>query len=132
MIRRNITTGKNSEAANAHRAGVRAAGEFLFTSGITPRDDDGNLVGAGDMAQQIGQTLANLEDVLEAGGIGYERVVKFTVFVTDIEAFISARREHDTGLERAMVASPALTLVEVSRLAHPDMMVEIEAIGQLV
>ena len=130
MPRHNIATGKTSRVANAHSAGIRASGEFSFTSGITPRDENGDLVGAGDMAMQIRQTLSNLEDVLQAGGAGFGDVVKFTVFVTDIESFVSARREGSTGLERAMTAAPALTLVEISRLAHPDMMVEIEATAQ--
>ena len=131
MTRRNVSTGKPSEAANAHSAGVLASGEFLFTSGITPRDDDGNVVGTGDMTAQIRRTLANLSDVLAAGGVGFGDVVKFTVFVTDIEAYMAARRDGDTGLSAAMVSAPALTLVEVSRLAHRDMMVEIEAVAKL-
>lgn len=130
MTRRNISTGKQSEAANAHSAGVRASGDFVFTSGITPRDDAGAVTGAGDMAAQIRQTLSNLRDVLAAAGTGFEQVVKYTVFVTDIDAYIGARRDGNTGLDEAMVSAPALTLVEVSRLAHPDMMVEIEATAQ--
>ena len=127
MTRQNINTGKKSEAANAHSAGVRASREFLFTSGITPRDEDGTLVGVGDMTVQIRQTLSNIRDVLTAAGADFDRVVKYTVFVTDIEAYMTARRENDTGLDAAMTAAPALSLVEVSRLAHPDMMVEIGA-----
>lgn len=127
MTRRNISTGKRSETANAHSAGVRARGEFLFTSGITPRDDAGALVGVGDMTAQIRQTLSNIRDVLSAAGSDFDQVVKYTVFVTDIEAYMAARRDDDTGLDAAMTAAPALTLVEVSRLAHPDMMIEIEA-----
>ena len=92
MPRQNIASGKKSQVANAHSASIRASGEFLFTSGITPRDENGDLVGAGDMAMQIRQTLSNLEDVLQAGGAGFGDVVKFTVFVTDIESFVSARR----------------------------------------
>ena len=130
MTRRNIRTDKPSEARNTHSAAVAASCDFVFTSGITPRDDNGNLVGAGDMAAQIRQTLSNLRDVLQAAGADFNQVVKYTVFVTDIESFVTSRRDGDTGMDAAMISAPALTLVEVSRLAHPDMMVEIEATVQ--
>jgi 2-iminobutanoate/2-iminopropanoate deaminase len=130
MTRRNIRTDKPSEARNTHSAAVAASGNFVFTSGITPRDEDGQLVRPGDMAAQIRQTLSNLRDVLQAADTDFGSVVKFTVFVTDIEAFMAARRQADTGLDAAMEAAPALSLVEVSRLAHPDIMVEIEATAQ--
>ena len=68
--------------------------------------------------------------MLQAADTDFGSVVKFTVFVTDIEAFLAARRGADTGLDAAMEAAPALSLVEVSRLAHPDIMVEIEATAQ--
>ena len=129
MTRRNISTGKASEAKNAHSAGVVASGDFLFTSGITPRDDAGNLVGVGDMAAQIDRTLANLEDVLRAAGTGFADVVKLTVFVTNIDAYRDARTASGACIDAAMSAAPASTLVEVSRLADPDMMVEIEAVA---
>ena len=129
MTRRNISTGKLSEAKNAHSAGVVASGDFLFTSGITPRDDAGNIVGAGDMAAQIDRTLNNLDDVLRAAGCGFADVVKLTVFVTDIDAYRDARGSSGARIDSAMSFAPASTLVEVSRLADPEMMVEIEAIA---
>ena len=128
MTRRNITSGKTSEAKNAHSAGVVASGDFLFTSGITPRDDNGDIVGVGDMAAQIDRTLANLEDVLRAAGAGFADVVKLTVFVTDIDVYRDAR-SRVAPIQSAMSSGPALTLVEVSHLADPDMMVEIEAVA---
>ena len=129
MTRRNISTGKPSEARNAHSAGVVASGDLLFTSGITPRDDAGNIVGIGDMAAQIDRTLNNLDDVLCAAGCGFADVVKLTVFVTDIDAYRKARASSGARIDSAMSSAPASTLVEVSRLADPEMMVEIEAIA---
>ena len=131
MLRKNIRSDKAFGARNAHSAGVVASGRFLFTSGITPRDEAGNLVGTGDMRAQIRQTLNNLEEVLNTAGVNFSSVVKYTVFVTDLDAYISARKNPETGHEIAMGAAPALTVVEISRLADPDMMIEIEAIAQI-
>lgn len=130
MTRRTVSTGKRGEARNAHSAGVVVSGNFLFTSGLTPRDADGAVVGAGDMAAQIAQTLANVADVLAAAGTDLSGVVKFTIYVTDIDAYMAARANLPAAAE-AMAAAPASTLVEVSRLAHPDIMVEIEAVAEV-
>lgn len=127
MSRDTVSTGKSYETRNPHSAGVVAAGRFLFTSGLTARAADGDIVGVGDMAAQIDRVLANLADVLRQAGADWSRVVKFTIFVTDIDAYreaLAGRRDH-------MAGAPAATLVEVSRLADPALMVEIEAIVAL-
>lgn len=125
-----MRTGKPGEARNAHSAGVIASGSFLFTSGLTPRDADGKVVGVGDMAAQIAQTFANVADVLAAAGTDMSRVIRFTIFVTDIDAYRAARVDLPAETA-AMAAAPASTLIEVSRLADPDIMVEIEAIAEV-
>ena len=130
MTRFTVSTGKPGEARNDHSAGVVVSGRFLFTSGLTPRDADGAVVGRGDMAAQMAQTFANVADVLRAAGTGFEHAIKFTIYVTDIDAYIAARAGL-TEAAAAMAAGPASTLVEVSRLADPDMMVEIEAIAEI-
>ncbi len=135
MERTPVSSGKAYEQTNAHSPGVIASGRFLFTSGITPRDGAGRLVGAGDMAVQIEQVFANLEDVLKAAGAEFSDVIKFTIFVTDIDRFLSVRaglrKEPGRVSERVMTGAPASTLIEVSRLADPEMMVEVEAIARL-
>lgn len=130
MTRFTVSTGKPGEARNAHSAGVVVSGRFLFTSGLTPRDADGALVGRGDMAAQVVRTFANVADVLRAAGTGFEHVIKFTIYVTDIDAYRAARQDLPDEAA-AMSAGPASTLVEVSRLADPDMLVEIEAIAEV-
>jgi enamine deaminase RidA (YjgF/YER057c/UK114 family) len=107
--------------------GVAADGRLLFTSGITARDRDGNLVGAGDIRLQIEQCFRNVGDVLAAAGADYGDVVKWTMFTTDIDAFA----RHEDAWTPYFVDDPASTLVEVSRLIVPEMMVEIEAIARL-
>ncbi|WP_051952987.1 Rid family hydrolase [Xenophilus azovorans] len=108
--------------------GVVHSGRTLHTAGITARDPQGDMVGAGDFRAQTVQCFANLGDILEAAGARWEDVVKFTLFTTDIERF------HRETLElRApyFCGKPAATLVEVPRLIDSRMLVEIEAVVSL-
>ncbi|MFG2298585.1 RidA family protein [Streptomyces sp. NPDC048603] len=106
--------------------GVRV-GNLLFTSGQAPIDAQGATVGAGDFETQARQALANLSTVLTNGGSSLADVVKATVFVTDItqqDVFARLRAEHFPDKPHL-----AESFVEVSSLADPEWMIEIEAIG---
>ncbi len=127
MAREKIATGRPFEQRVLHGAGIVASGRFLFTSGVTARNPEGEVVAAGDMQGQVRQVFANLALVLAAAGADISRVVKYTIYVTDMQAYQAARAAWAPG----MVDHPASTLVEVRRLAHPDMMVEVEAIVAL-
>ncbi len=127
MSRELVETGREYESKIAHSAGVVAEGRFLFTSGLTSRDDVGNVVGVGDMAAQVKQVFANLEAVLGQVGADFSRVIKFTIYVTDIDGYRAAL----AGDTPFMTGAPASTLVEVSRLASPELLVEVEAIVAL-
>lgn len=122
-----IATGKPLENNFRHGAGVIVSGRTLHTSGLVSRDAEGNPVGAGDMRAQIEQVFRNVGDVLDAAGSDFSRVVKYTIYVTDMEAY---RRERAAG-DPYHVGKPASTLVEVARLADPLMMVEVEAVAAL-
>jgi 2-iminobutanoate/2-iminopropanoate deaminase len=100
-------------------------GDMLFVSGLTAHDGKGKLVGGADAAAQTRQILANLKLVLDAAGATMADVLKVTVFLTDINdrAAINPVRQEFFGAAR-----PASTLIEVSRLALPDMKVEVEAV----
>jgi reactive intermediate/imine deaminase len=103
-------------------------GNYVFVAGQTALDRDGKLVGQGDMHAQAIQVFANLKAVLEAAGSGLDRIVKTTTFMTDLEqrpAFSKVRQE----LFEPLGYYPPNTLVEVSRLFLPDMLVEVEAIA---
>lgn len=100
-------------------------GRFVFTCGMAPLNAAGELVGVGDIAVQTEQTLNNLEEVLKAGGAGFDDVVKTTIYLTDARHFqvvndIYSRRFKDT--------PPARSTVQVGMM-HPDLMIEIEAIA---
>jgi len=126
-MREMIFIGKPWESRVCWGLGVITAGKFLYSSGITARDPDGNIVGVGDMRVQITQAFNNLGDVLRAAGVGYDRVIKYTMYTTDIEAFM---KEAEVW-QRHFIQRPASTLVEVRRLVHPDMLVEIEAVVEI-
>jgi len=100
-------------------------GNILFVSGLTAHDAEGQLVGGTDAAEQTRQILMNLKLVLDAAGATMADVLKVTVFLTNIDdrAAINPVRREFFGSAR-----PASTLIEVSRLALPEMKVEIEAV----
>jgi 2-iminobutanoate/2-iminopropanoate deaminase len=108
---------------------VVASGQSLiFISGQLARDQDGNIVGPRDMRAQIKQVGENLRKALAAAGATLDDLVKTTTFVTDIDEFF---RHVDVRHDYLGVALPASTTVEVRRLSHPDLMVEIEAVAIL-
>ena len=127
MSRETVSAGKPWEKTISHGLGVITSGRTLYTSGITARDDDGGLVGPGDMKVQIETCFQNLEDVLAAAGADFADVVKFTMYTTDIKEFMA----HTDARRRYMVDHPASTLIEISRFVMDDMLVEIEAIVAL-
>ncbi len=124
-IEQRVSTGNPREATIPFGPGVVVSGRVLYTSGITARDGDGNVVGPGDMAAQIEQVFQNLGDIFTAAGTNFSRVIKYTIFVTDIGAWQAARHLAFP----YYVDKPAATLVEVSRLADPDVVVEVEAVA---
>jgi 2-iminobutanoate/2-iminopropanoate deaminase len=108
---------------------VVASGQSLvFISGQLARDQNGDIVGPRDMRAQIKQVGENLRKALAAAGATLDDLVKTTTFVTDIDEFF---KHVDVRHDYLGVALPASTTVEVRRLSHPDLMVEIEAIAIL-
>ena len=98
----------------------------IFVSGQGALPPEGQVVGAGDFEAQARQTLENLRTVLEAAGASLEAIVKLTVFLTDIS---NLRDYGRIKAEFIQGPQPASTAVEVSALALPEMMIEIEAIA---
>jgi 2-iminobutanoate/2-iminopropanoate deaminase len=98
----------------------------VIVSGPAALDEPGELVGVGDFDAQAEQTFRNLSRVLEAGGSSLDRIVKVTIFLTDMSNFgkiVELRRRWFTP------PYPADTIVEVSSLALPELELEIEAIA---
>lgn len=107
--------------------GVRF-GNTLWISGMLPTNAEGNIVGKGNVAAQTEQALLNMKAILETAGLGFEDVVKITIFLVDINhrSEIGAVRRKYFGDKL-----PASTLVEISRLANPDALIEIEAMAYI-
>jgi enamine deaminase RidA (YjgF/YER057c/UK114 family) len=99
---------------------------LVFLAGQLSRDVHGNVVGKGDMRAQIRQVCENIKTALAAAGAGLTDVVKMTTFVTDIDEFL---RHVNIRLEYFGASLPTSTTVEVRRLSHPDLLVEIEVMA---
>jgi 2-iminobutanoate/2-iminopropanoate deaminase len=111
----------------SHYTDAVRAGGLLFLSGLVPLDEQGKLVGE-DVAEQTRQIFRNMELVLKAAGCGFEDVVKATYFLLNVDdrPVINPVRKEFFGEAR-----PASTLVEVSALAVPGALLEIEAVAAI-
>jgi reactive intermediate/imine deaminase len=103
------------------------SGRMVFVSGQVARGVDGQLVGRGDIQAQTRKVLENIRSVLAEAGATMDDVTKVTVFVTNLAEHFSAI--HEVRAEFFSSDYPASTLVEISRLVDPDMLIEIEAIA---
>ena len=99
----------------------------MYVSGQVPLDSEGRLVGAGDFAAQVRQVFTNLTGALEAADLTWDEVVKLNFFVLDISKVAALREIRDEYVNTEH--PPASTLVEVSGLFRPDVLVEIEAVA---
>ena len=99
-------------------------GDVVHVSGTTGTDPTGKVVAPGDAYAQTRQTIDNIENALKRLGLNLEHVVRTRIYVTKIDLWEDVARAH---AERFGEIHPATTLVEVSRLVDPDMLVEIEA-----
>lgn len=117
---------QEGKAAYSHVVTVSGSGKLIYIAGQLARDAAGNIVGPGDMRAQLEQTFKNLDLCLKAAGATWADVVKTNTFVTDYQAFSQCR---DVRMRYLGVATPTSTTIQISGLAQPEAMVEIEMVA---
>lgn len=123
MERLSIETNTPWEGFVGYARAVRL-GLFVYVSGTTATNADGELVSVGDPYGQTIQILTNIESALRRAGARLEDVVRTRIYVTNIDDWEQIGRAHG---EFFRDIRPASTMVEVRRLVSPDMLVEIDA-----
>jgi enamine deaminase RidA (YjgF/YER057c/UK114 family) len=103
---------------------LSGSGRVLLCAGQTAAGADGSPPTTTDMGEQLKIAFANLRTVLEAAGMTIADVVRLTVYTTDVDALLA---EYGAAAEALAPNLPAMTLIGVTRLAFPELKVEIEA-----
>jgi len=125
-IRRTNPPTLSKPTGYTHVVEVTGAVKTVYVAGQIAMDKDGNVVGAGDMKAQAEQVFKNLEAALSAAGAKFTDVVKMNMYATDLANIQAVRDVRSRYLGETV---PASTLVQVVRLARPELMLEVEVVA---
>ncbi len=126
QVKRTNPLALSTPTGYTHVVEVTGPGKTVYISGQIALDKSGNLVGGADMKAQAEQVFKNLEAALAAAGATFDNVVKMNTYTTDMTQVQAIR---DVRTKYFTKSTPASTLVQVVKLARPDLLLEIEVIA---
>lgn len=105
---------------------IQASGTLVFVSGMTPRATDGSVIAAGDIEAQTHQVCRNIQAAMKSAGGSLDDVCRLDVYVRNMEHFQAIHKIRGQYFKPPL---PSSTMVEVAKFVHPDILIEITAIG---